>query len=274
MRNLLAVTACALAISAGRAEAAALPVGLRTATSFVVLAGSAVTNTGATTLRGNVGVWPGTSATELNTAMLLTGTQHIGNAYAMQAQDDLTAAYDFAAGQRPDMDLTDQDLGGMTLRAGVYSFASSAQLTGTLTLDAQNDPGAAFVFQISSTLTTASNAAVRFINGDVGDRVFWQVGSSATLGTDTDFAGSILALTSITLNTGADIACGRALARNGAVTLDTNSVANDGVGCGGATIEVAVPEPASATLLVGGLLLSLALAERRRPGPCPSRRVV
>jgi type VI secretion system secreted protein VgrG len=111
----------------------------------------------------------------------------------------------------------------MTLTPGVYCFSSSAQLTGTLTLNALGDPNAVFVFQIGSTLTTASGSSVVVINGGSKCNVFWQVGSSATLGTSTKLAGSILALTSITLNTSASVS-GQTLARNGAVTLDTNIV--------------------------------------------------
>ena len=129
-----------------------------------------------------------------------------------------------AAGLAPTQNLTGQNLGGLTLTPGVYSFSSSAQLTGTLTLDAQGDPNALFVFQIGSTLTTASNSSVVFINGGQGNNTFWQVGSSATLGTGTAFTGNILALASITLTTGANIRCGRALARNGAVTQDHNNI--------------------------------------------------
>ena len=136
---------------------------------------------------------------------------------------DTTTAYNDLAGQTCTSDLTGQDLGGLTLVPGVYCFSSSAQLTGALTLDAEGDPNAVWVFQIGSTLTTASNSSVLLINGGQACNVFWQVGSSATLGTTTSFVGNILALTSITLNTGANVS-GRALARNGAVTLDTNTI--------------------------------------------------
>jgi hypothetical protein len=135
--------------------------------------------------------------------------------------------------------LTGQDLGGMTLTPGVYCFASSAQLTGTLTLDAQGDPNAVFIFQTGSTLTTASGSSVLLINNASSCGVFWQVGSSATLGTGTSLAGSIVALTSITLNTGASVA-GRALARNGAVTLDNNQVT---FCTGGTGVSILPPPP-------------------------------
>ncbi len=167
----------------------------------------------------------------------------------MQAQNDLTTAYNFAASESCGTNLTGQNLGGLTLTPGVYCFGSSAQLTGTLTLDALGDPNSVFIFQIGSTLTTASGSSVVVTNDGQGDSVFWQVGSSATLGTTTLFQGNILALASITLNTDADISCGRALARNGAVTMDTNNVSIDTVGCETTSVG-SVPEPSTASLLL------------------------
>jgi len=150
--------------------------------------------------------------------------------------------------------LTGQDLGGLTLSPGVYCFSSSAQLTGTLTLDAQGNGNALFVIQIGSTITTASNSSVLLINGGQACNVFWQVGSSATLGTDTAFVGNILALTSITLTTGADVS-GRALARNGAVTMDTNNVSITCAPClSDADCPPAVPVCNGATGLCGPCL--------------------
>ncbi len=153
------------------------------------------------------------------------GAIHAGDAVAGQAQVDLTTAYNSLAGRAPTANLTGQNLGGLTLTPGVYTFNTAAQLTGHLTLNALGNPNAVFIFNIGSTLTTASSASVTVIGGGQGTNVFWRVGSSATLGTTTTFVGDILALTSITLNTGANIACGSALARNGAVTLDTNNIA-------------------------------------------------
>jgi len=230
------------------AYASPIDINLGTADPFAVLAGSTVTNTGATTVHGNLGVWPGTAITGFPPGIVSGGTIHANDAVAMQAQSDLTTAYNFAAGEACGTVLTGQDLGGLTLTSGVYCFASSAQLTGTITLDAQGHPNAVFLFQIGSTLTTASSSSVVFINGGQGDSVFWQVGSSATLGTTTAFAGNILALSSITLNTGATIHCGRALARNGAVTMDTNDVSIDTAGCE-TTASGAAPEPGTAGLL-------------------------
>jgi hypothetical protein len=200
------------------------------AASFAVLGGSAVTNTGATSVLGELGVSPGTAVTGFPPGTVTGGSIHINDAVAQQAQSDLTIAYNALAGQAPTAELTDQDLGGLTLGPGVYRFTSSAQLTGTLTLDAQGDPAAVFIFQIGSTLTTASAANVVMINGGSDCNVYWQVGSSATLGTGSALAGSILALTSITLTTSASVS-GRVLARNGAVTLDTSAVAVCAAGC-------------------------------------------
>ena len=170
------------------------------AAGFAVLAGTTVTNTGPTQVIGDVGVSPGTEITGLTPGMVV-GTIYAGGAVAAQAQTDALTAYNDLAGQACDTILTGQDLGGLTLTPGVYCFSSSAQLTGTLTLDALGDPNAVFIFQIGSTLTTASDSSVLLINSANPCNVFFQVGSSATLGTDTSFEGNILARASITLNT-------------------------------------------------------------------------
>lgn len=216
---------------------------LGTAGDFAVLAGTTVTNTGSSLIDGgNVGVSPGTAITGFPPGSMVSPyVIHSANAVALQAQNDLTTAYIAAAGLPVGQDLTGQDLGGLTLVPGVYFFSSSAQLTGTLTLDYLGNPNAEFVFQIGSTLTTASNSSVVSINsgGTSGCSTFWQIGSSATLGTGTNFQGHILALTSITMNTGASILNGSALARNGAVTLDNNHIVN-----------CVIPAPSSAALLI------------------------
>jgi hypothetical protein len=196
---------------------------LGTAASFAVLAGSTVTNTGPTTIDGDLGVSPGTAVTGFPPG-IVSGTMHEADAVAGTAQHDLTTAYNALAGLPFNENLTGQDLGGMTLLPGVYFFSSSAQLTGTLTLNAQGNDNALWVFEIGKTLTTASSSVVQVINGGPDDGLFWQVGSSATLGTGTSFEGSILAAQSITLDTGAIIPCGRALAENAAVTMDTNVI--------------------------------------------------
>jgi hypothetical protein len=204
---------------------------LGTAASYAVLGGSTVTNTNATTLTGDLGVSPGLAITGFPPGIVMGGTTHAGDAAALQAQTDVTTAYDVLAGEACTADLTGKDLGGLTLTPGVYCFSSSAQLTGNLVLDAGGRADAVFVFKTVSTLTTASNASVHVINGGGDCGVFWQIGSSATLGTGTSFTGSILALTSITLTTGATVS-GRVLARNGAVTLDHNAVS--AASCGSA----------------------------------------
>ena len=197
--------------------------GLGAAASYAVLGGQTVTNTGPTTINGDLGVSPGTAVTNFPPGIVTGGTIHSADANALQAQGAVTTAYNALAAEPCTADLTGQDLGGMTLTEGVYCFSSSAQLTGLLTLNAQGNASAVFVFKMVSTLTTASNSSVLVTNGSTGCNVFWQVGSSATIGTGTVFVGNILALTSISLTTGASVS-GRALARNGAVTMDTNHV--------------------------------------------------
>jgi len=210
---------------------------LGTAVNFSVLAGSTATNTGASFINGgSVGVSPGSSLTGFLPGIVQPPfTLHSADAVALQAQIDLNLAYTAAAALPFTQDMTGVDLGGKTLLPGVYKFSSSAQLTGALTLDANNDPNAEFVFQIGSTLTTAAGSSVTVIN-NVGPPciVFWQVGSSATLGAGNEFQGHILALASITVGAGTAIASGSALAHTGAVTLDTDRI----VGCAGSVVPV------------------------------------
>ena len=197
----------------------------QTLDSFAVLAGSAVTDAGSSVITGNVGVSPGASITGFPPGIVNAPyTIYNNDAVAAGAQSQLTTAYNVLAGRASTASLTGQDLGGQTLSGGVYSFANSAQLTGTLTLDGQGDPNTVFVFNIGSTLTTASASRIVLINNADPNKVFFRVGSSATLGGNTQFVGKILALSSITLITGATIDCGAALARNAGVTLDSNVI--------------------------------------------------
>jgi hypothetical protein len=189
--------------------------------NFSVLAGSTVTNTGSTTVSGDVGVNPGTVVIGFPPG-LAGGTIHRADGAAAAAQSALTAGYIDAAGRSGGTTVAG-DLVGQTFTAGVYKSTSSLAVSGNVTLDAQGDPTAVFIFQISSTLTTGSGSHIVLANGAKACNVFWQVGSSATLGTNSVFKGNILALTSITITSGVNLE-GRALARNGAVTLDTDVI--------------------------------------------------
>lgn len=218
-----------LAAASGPSAAAAQPNQLErglpllgTAENFAVLGGSTVTNTGTSVVTGNLGVWPGTEVTGYPPG-IVNGTMNQGNAVAQQAQTDLTIAYNDLAGRACNNDLSGTDLGGLTLTEAVYCFTTSALLTGPLVLDAEGNADAVFVFQIGSTLTTASNSSVEVINQGTECNIYWLIGTSATLGTATTLGGNILALSSITLNTSANVS-GRILARNGAVTTDTNNI--------------------------------------------------
>ncbi|HSQ26547.1 MAG TPA: ice-binding family protein [Anaerolineales bacterium] len=194
---------------------------LGTAASFVALASSTLTNTGPGVYIGDVGTSPGTSITGFPPGTVINGSIYMGGSVPDQAQIDALAAYNDLDGQTCNVNLTGQDLGGMTLNQDVYCFDTSAQLTGNIVLDAQGNSNAVWVFQTGSTLTTASDSSVILINGGNPLNVFWQIGSSTTLGTYTRFQGNIIAFESITSDTGASLV-GRAIALNGAITLNTN----------------------------------------------------
>jgi hypothetical protein len=255
----------AFALTLPPLNATAQEVNLGTANNYAVLAGSAISSTGATVINGGLGLSPGSAVTG---SPIVIGAYDVHDAPAVLAQSDLTTAYNTAAGLAPNENLTGENLGGLMLTPGVYFFASSAQLTGTLTLNDEGNPDAVFVFQIGSTLTTASDSAVVTINDDgsttPGISTFWQVGSSATLGSTTAFEGNILALSSITADAGATDLDGRLLAQNGAVSLDDNTVTAP-------PAEVAssgVPDTGSTLLLLGGGLAAL-LAFGRRSAVSP-----
>lgn len=223
---------------------------LGAAGSFAVLGASAVTNTGPTVLNGDLGISPNNASSITGFPPgLVTGVVHAADAVALQAQNDTTTAYNALTSQSCDFGpFAPTDLGGQTLTPGVYCYSSSVGLTGALTLNAQGDPNAVWVFRIGSTLTTASASSVVPINGGSPCNVFWQVGSSATLGTTTQFKGNILALQSVTMNTGANL-IGRALARNAAVTLDTNNVSF--ATCPAPSGATSTPIPPAATQTAG-----------------------
>ena len=301
---LLAVTALATVILCDQNTARATPV-LGSSGSFAVLGSSTVISTGPTIITGDLGLHPGSAVvgfqpspantivgtgTVIDGPGLVQGTIHAQDPVAMQARTDATTAFNALALLPATSDLSGTVLGTggtlATLTPGVYSFSSSAQLTGTLTLDFQGDPNAFFVFQIGSALTTASASSVLVTNGGAQNGIYWQVGTSATLGTTTAFAGNIIAGESITLTTGAAILCGRAFALTAAVTMDTNEICaecDDAMDFGshafsgglefldGVLVPI-VPEPATMTIvLIGGALLGLRRPSggMRSPRRCP-----
>jgi hypothetical protein len=223
--RLAGIALAILAVFALPTAAQAAPVGLGTVNPFVVLGGTKVTNVGPSVLNGNLGISPGTELEGFGPPAVINGSTHATNKVAAQAQLDLTTAYDAAAGQPvlPANDLSGEDLGGLKLSPGTYRYNAAALMTGALTLDAEGDPNAEFVFQIGSQLTTESASSVVLVNGASPCNVYWQVGSSAVLGTTTAFQGTLMALTSISLNSKATVV-GRMLARNGQVSLIENTL--------------------------------------------------
>ena len=207
---------------------------LGSAASFTALGAAAVTNTGPTTLWGDLGVYPGSTITGLG-SITLHGTEHVGDGVAQDAQADALTANNFLAKQADSADLSGTDLGRLTLTPGVYFLASITQRSGALMLDAQSNPAALFVFQIGSALIIASHAAVQVLNGGTNTGVYWQVGASATLGTDTDFLGNLMAEQAVTLNSRARILCGRVIALNAALTLNSNDLSSDCLRSSGTT---------------------------------------
>ena len=203
--------------------ASQLPIDLGSAGTYAVLGASTVTNTGPTTINGDLGVWPGTAYVPGTPAATVNGAIHAGDPAAQQAQASLTVAFNNAAALSVGVVGVAGDLGGQTLAPGLYKSTSTLALTGDLTLDANGDPNAVFIFQIGSALTVAPGARVVLSGGAKATNVFWQVGSSATLGTGSAFKGTVMAYASITMVTGTALD-GRALAQHGAVTLDTNAV--------------------------------------------------
>jgi len=221
---------------------------------FGVLGASAVTNTGNTVIDGDLGVYPGTSITGFPPG-LVNGTIYDGNAVAMQAQADALNAYNFFAGLSSNENLSGQNLGGLELTPGVYTFDSSAQLTGELMINWEGLSNQNVLFQIGSTLTIGGGSMVVGINMGQNDNIYWNVGSSATLGATAQFEGTIIAVASDTLNTGASDNCGRIIALNGAVTLDDNFIDNCAATTTTSTTTTGTtPEPSSIFLFGSGIL--------------------
>jgi hypothetical protein len=268
--GLLLLGSLSTLLFASSALAAPATVGLGSAASFSVLGGSTVTNTGPTTMFGGLGLSPGSSVTG---APHVLGQTHVDDAVAIGAKSDLTTAYNDAA-SRPTNGSAGTDLAGQTFTPGVRNASSSLLLSsGSVTLDAQGDPNAVFIFQIGSTLITGSNTTVQLINGAQACNVFWQVGSSATLGTGTRFVGTVMASATITANTAATIH-GRLLAQTGAVNLDTNTITTSncatgtGVGGGGGGsggTETTTPEEAASLAAANTLAEATAAAEASAP---------
>lgn len=264
-----------LALACASAAADVIP-SLGVAQQFAVLGAQSVTNTNATTLHGDLGVSPGTSVTGAGSVTFAAGGEiHQTDSTAMQAQSDAQGAYTTLAALTGGVDLSGRDLGTFgVLNPGIYFFSSSAALTGNLTLDFASDPSGVFVFQIGSTLITAADSVLNVINGTSSSGIYFQVGSSATLGSGSDFAGNVLARRSITFDSAANLACGRALALTGSVTMIGNTVSNDCNAYGGpgqasdygsagysgvglaALPPVDVPEPGSLALFGIGLLVA------------------
>lgn len=252
-RSLLLLTTLALAGWQTQAHAQA-SIDLGSAADFAVLAGSGITVTGAvnsTAINGDIGTFPTTTFTGAGN-VVLTGTNHGGDSITQDAKTALSAAYADAVGRTPTTTYgAIYDLGGLTLTPGVYNDPSSFGITGTLTLDANGDANAVWIFQAGSTLITQSSSQVLLIDGAQAANVFWQVGTSATFMASSVFVGTVMAADSITLNSGATID-GRLLALNALVTLDTNTI----------SVPTAIPEPATTAALVAGLM-GLVIGGRR-----------
>lgn len=258
---MLITTLALLAAAQSPAEAAVAPVSLGAASTFGVLAGTTVTSTGPTVINGDLGVSPGTAVTGFPPGTV-NGTVHSADAAAASAQTALTAGYTDAMARTPSVTGLSA-IGNQTLGPGVYNASSSLGVNGVLTLDGQGDTSSVFIFQIGSTLTTASASTIVPINGAQACNIFWQVGSSATLGTGSTFLGNILALASITVTTG-DTISGRALASNGAVTLDDDTITVPPA-CPETPIPVASPPIAAGAAGIAGLAWGgWFLARRRR----------
>ena len=218
---LTATSALCLLTAQGKADT------LGTASTYAVLGATTVTNTGSTVLSGNLGVYSGTAITGFPPGEVINGSTYAATPEALAAQVDALTGFTSLNALPSTGNLSGQNLGGMVLTPGVYTYSSSAELSGTpLTLNFEDLNGATIVLQIGSTLTTASASSVVVENLGTNDNVYYAVGSSATLGTNSTFLGDIIAEDSVALTTGANITCGSAIALTSAVTLDTNTITN------------------------------------------------
>ena len=214
-----ALALCLATANHAAAQGGPASVYLGSAGSYAVLASSTVTSTGPTVVNGDLGVWPGTAYVAGTPPATVNGSVHAGDVIAQHAQASLNVAYNDAAGRSTAPIGVAGDLGGKTLSPGLYKSTSTLSLTGTLTLHGNG----VYIFQVGSALTVSTGGTIVLSGGATAANVFWQVGSSATLGTAADFKGTIMALASVTLATGAKLE-GRALALHGAVTMDSNNV--------------------------------------------------
>ena len=246
--------ASVVAFAALRVEAQTVVLG--TAANFTVLGGATITNTGATVISGTIGGLgssPGTSVTGFPPGTVIGGSIHANDASATQAVADAQTAFNQLGTFAVTTTLTGQNLGGLILAPGVYFYSAAAAQTGVLTLDGQGQVNPLFVFQIGTTLITTGTSSINFINGATAANTWFQVGSSATLGTGASYGGNIIAQASDTMNTGASLD-GRLFALTGAATLDTNSI----------TAPSAVPEPATTAVLIASLAAALVFVKRAK----------
>ena len=256
----IALVIFSLSAASMRAQTLAADLGKLAADNFAVLGATDVTNTGSTVLDGNLGVSPGSSITGFPPGIVnLPWGIDITNTAASNGQSDAKAAHVDLAGLPVTQTLTGQDLGGLTLKPGVYFYSSGAQLTGQLTLNFEDLNNQNIVFQIESLLNTASASSVIIEGAGTNDNVYWEV-DTATLGTTTAFVGNIIAQTSISLANGATINCGSAIALTGAVTMIDNTISTCGTGSSGGTggtgggVVNTTPEPGTFALLATGIL--------------------
>ena len=264
---LTATSALCLLTAQGKADT------LGTAGTYAVLGATTVTNTGSSVLSGNLGVYSGTAITGFPAGEVINGSTYAGTAQALSAQIDALTGFTSLNGLPSTGDLTGQNLGGLILTPGVYTYSSSAELSGgPLTLNFEDLNGATIVLQIGSTLTTASGSNILVENLGTNDNVYYAVGSSVTLGTNSTFFGDIIAEDSIALTTGANITCGSAIALTGAVTLDTNNITDcsasgsDISSVGDTVVDgppTVTPEPSAFVLLSTGLLAGVGSFRRR-----------